>query len=88
MESKRNIDSIKTQDTPFIVEIIGSEYNERYKRKYGTDISVAEGCSVTVNPTSWQTISLYLSSGNIIQFLNVLENQPDTDKSDGRLVNI
>jgi hypothetical protein len=74
IDSKRNIDTIKDQELPFIVEIIGLEENQKYKAKYGTDFSVSEGCKVTVNPTEAQTIRFCLKSGMIDGLLNVVKN--------------
>lgn len=56
LESMRNIKSIGNQQVPFIVGILGVK--KKPKHKYGTDISVDEGCFVTVLPLSDQIISL------------------------------
>lgn len=61
LESMRNIKSIENQEVPFIIEILGEEENLEFKRKYGTDISVNEGCYVTVHPISAQMIRIMMS---------------------------
>jgi hypothetical protein len=48
--SMRNITSIEKQELPFIIEVFGAEENQKYKHKYGSDISVSEGCKLSVNP--------------------------------------
>lgn len=73
IDSKRNIASISNQDNPFIVEIYGGKYIDKHNRRYGTDISVSEGCRVTVNPTTFSTVMLMLSTENPEQLLKQLE---------------
>jgi hypothetical protein len=77
LESMRNIKSIENQEIPFIAEILGAEENIDFKRKYGTDISVNEGCYVTVHPLSAQMIRLMMSGSpdKLIEQISIMQKE-------------
>jgi hypothetical protein len=49
-EGTRNINSLKNQKLPVLVECEAYEPSEKAKRKYGTTYSIPEHSRITINP--------------------------------------